>query len=401
MRSTETISTTGQASFKARVLVVHNRYKVPGGEDAVAQTEIELLRRRGHEVEVYWRDNHEIDARPRLAVVRDSFWAPRAERDVATLLADFRPDVVHVHNLFPLISPSIFRSARAAGVPVVATLHNFRLLCPQAMFLRDGRVCEDCLGKAPWRAVRHRCYRDSAAQSAVVASMTAVHRALGLWEQGVARFIALNQFCKDKFIAGGLPGDRIDVKGNVVADPGRSPPVARRGGLFVGRLSAEKGVAVLRLAAERGDAEIAVVGDGPERGALEGARGLRLLGRLARPEVDAAMQAASFLVLPSLCYESFPLVIVEAFANGLPVICSRHGPMAELITEGETGLLFEPGSAQDLARVLDWAHAHPDAMQAMGARARQTYDTRFDVTSNYETLVSIYAKAIEQRSRGG
>lgn len=383
-----------------RVLMVHNRYRQAGGEDAVVRDEAQLLTANGVAVEHYERHNDEIaDGGGRLRLAADTLWSRRTEADIAALVAGFRPDVIHAHNTFPLISPSLYYAAARHGVPVVQTLHNFRLFCPQAMFMRNGRVCEDCLGRLPWRGVLRRCYRDSAAQSAVLVGMLGVHRALGTWRHGVARYIALNDFCRDKFIAAGLPAERIAVKPNFVD---LSPPPAgapRHGGLFVGRLSAEKGVATLAAAAAAlpGGAAIAVVGTGPEQALLEGAPGIRLLGWQAPEFVYARMRRSAWLVMPSVWYENFPRTLVEAFACGLPVIASRLGAMADLVREGDTGLLFRAGDAADLARALAWAGEHPAEMRRMGEAARREYEAKYTPAKNFARLMSIYASAGDGR----
>jgi glycosyltransferase involved in cell wall biosynthesis len=222
-----------------RVLVAHNGYQMRGGEDAVVQAEVALLRTRGHPVIEYRRHNDELRDMRTLDAALDTFWSRRTGRDLDRLVAEARPDVVHAHNTFPLISPSLYWAAHRHGIPVVQTLHNFRLMCPQAMFLREGKVCEDCLDKTPWPAVVHRCYRESRPQSAVLSGMLVSHRLLGTWKRRVTRYIALNEFCRRKFVEGGLPASRIVVKPNFV-DFARPLDVPRSGFLFVGRLAREK-----------------------------------------------------------------------------------------------------------------------------------------------------------------
>lgn len=380
-----------------RVLIVHNAYQQHGGEDAVVAAETELLQSRGHEVIRYGRDNREIEtlSRPRLAI--DTVWSARTTRDVAAQIAGFRPDVVHVHNTFPLISPSVYWAAWQAGVPVVQTLHNFRLLCPQAILLRDGRICEDCVGRQPWRGIRHGCYRGSPLQTAVLAGMLTAHRALGTWQTRVSRYIALNEFCRRKLVEGGLPAARIAIKPNFVDFP---PPqeTARAGFLFVGRLSAEKGIVTLAAAGRRLDDAhvIRIAGSGPEAAQLAGCASLQPLGALDGTAIRAEMCRATALVLPSICYESFPRTLVEAYACGLPVIASRLGALPDIVEDGQTGLLFAPGDADDLAAKIRWAQAHPEEMRRMGANALARYRREFSAETNYQTLLTIYAQAVEQ-----
>ncbi len=377
--------------------MVHNAYQQRGGEDSVVEAEATLLREQGHEVVLHLRHNDDVNGMGRLAVAAQTLWSDRTVRDVKTLVGEFRPDVVHVHNTLPLVSPSVFWAARAAGVPVVQTLHNFRLMCPQATFLRDGRVCEDCLGKVPWRAVQHRCYRQSAVQSGAVAVMLSTHRALGTFQNKVSRYIALNEFCKAKFVAGGLPADRISVKPNFVPSPGQPQWASRAGGLYVGRLSEEKGIQVL-LGAMRlePDLGVQIIGGGPFEDEVRGVAGEAYLGFRPLPDIMARMAHAAFLVLPSVCYEGFPRTLVEAFASGMPVIASRLGSMAELVSDGRTGLLFEPGSAEDLAAKIRWAQAHPAEMLQMGQAARLEYEARYTPERNCAELIAIYRSAMAE-----
>jgi glycosyltransferase involved in cell wall biosynthesis len=381
-----------------RILVAHNAYQLRGGEDEVVDAEVDLLRRHGHEVRTLLRHNDELRTMPPAAAALQTFGSARTRRDVQTELERFRPAVVHVHNWFPLLSPSLHRTCARAGVPLVQTLHNFRLACPQATFLRDGRVCEDCLGRAPWPAVRHGCYRGSAAQTAVLAGMLMLHRTLGTWHQ-VSVFVALNEFCRRKFVQAGLPAERIAVKPNFVEAP-EPAGGQRQGFLFVGRLAEEKGLGVLAAACARmeGTARLRIVGEGPAASALDGLRQVERLGRLPAAQVQQCMAQARALVLPSTCIESHPRTLVEAFGAGLPVIASRLGALAELVREGETGLLFEPSDAAALAGRLCWAEAHPHEMARMGRRAREVYEAEYTPERNHALLSDIYRRAVEQQA---
>jgi glycosyltransferase involved in cell wall biosynthesis len=311
-------------------------------------------------------------------------------------MAEFNPDLIHVHNSFPLVSPSLYWGAARHACPVVQTLHNFRLLCLQAMFLRNNRVCEDCMGTAPWRGVVRGCYHDSPTQSAVLAGMLVVHRGLGTFQRKVTRYIALNEFSREKFIQGGLPAARIAVKPNFVScQPG--PDQVRKGALFVGRLSVEKGLLLLGQALHKLPGRtIDVVGDGPELPAVKTHPQMRSLGKRDRQQVLSLMQSAAFLVMPSIWYETFGLVQMEALACGLPVIAPRMGSMQEMIQHMHTGLLFEPGSAEDLARCMEWAWNHPHEIADMGRNARQDYLTKYTPELNYRRLLSIYEDAIDE-----
>lgn len=385
-----------------KILLVHNKYQYYGGEDVVVEEERRLLLSHNHPVEVYFRDNQEISDINNFSLAAQTLWSFRAQNDLNTLINRFRPDIIHAHNTFPLISPSLLWAAKRHNVPVVQTLHNFRLLCAQAMFLRDGHVCQDCLGRLPWRGIARKCYRGSTAASATLVATLALHRALRTYQTKVTRYIALNEFCRSKFIEGGLPPERIAVKPNFVATVDAPPEnITRTGALFVGRLSQEKGIDVLRSTFEKlADIKITVAGDGPARTTLADCPTIALLGQIDAHEVLALMKRSSYLVMPSIWFENFPRTIVEAFACGLPVIASRLGAMADIIRDGITGLLFEPGSAEDLAEKITWAESRPGEMQHMGSNARKEYETRYTPEINYRQLVDIYEQALRETRNG-
>nr|WP_315496536.1 glycosyltransferase family 4 protein [uncultured Rhodoferax sp.] len=383
-----------------RVLVVHNAYQHKGGEDTVMEAEVALLRSRGHEVELFSRHNDAIATMSKLAAAANTVWSGRVAAEFESTLRRFQPDVVHVHNTFPLISPAIYWVAARLQVPVLQTLHNFRLMCPQAMFLREGKVCEDCLGKLPWRGAARGCYRGSVLQSTVLAGMVTVHRAMGTWQNKVTRYIALNEFCRGKFIEGGLPAARIVIKPNFV-DFEPPAPAERQGFLFVGRLSSEKGLDVLVNAHRLLEGcALRVAGTGPDDAILRNVAGLSALGALKKEEVYQAMRGAMALVVPSIWYETFGMVAIEAFASSTPVIASNIGVLPNLVKDGETGLLFEPGNAEDLAHKMRWALANPQAMVAMGRNARKQYEAEFTAERNYQQLMAIYESAIAEVKSG-
>ena len=393
-----------------KILVVHNRYQQVGGEDAMVRGERALLIAGGNVVVEYFKDNDEIrhyGPLSKVMLAARTVWAWDSYREIKALLARERPDLAHFHNTFPLISPAAYYACRAAGVPVVQTLHNYRLLCPAAMFFRDGQVCEECIKHSLWRGVLHGCYRNSRAGTSTVALMLAVHRWLGTWMRLVDCYIALSQFSRQKFIEGGIPAEKIALKPNFVhLDPG-----AREGrgeyALFVGRLSEEKGAQTLLAAWQRLQARIPlrIAGSGPEREFLEahatqmGLSGVRFLGQLPHDEVLAALKGARFLVFTSELYETFGMTIVEAFACGVPVICSRLGAMEEIVADGRTGLHFTPGNADDLAAKVEWAWAHPEEMAAMGRAARAEYEAKYTAERNYTMLMEIYERVIHARRR--
>jgi glycosyltransferase involved in cell wall biosynthesis len=313
---------------------------------------------------------------------------------------------MHCTNTFPLMSPSVYQAARAEGVPVVQSLRNYRLLCPGALFLRDGKVCEDCLGKAfAWPGVRHGCYRQSRAASAVVAGMTAVHRLIGTWHRGVDVYFTPSEFARQKHIEGGLPADRILVKPNFI-DPDPGPGTGRGGfALFVGRLSPEKGVDTLLRAWERLGPKypLKIVGDGPLAESVRAhaaTRGhLDWSGHLDHDAVLDLVGEAACLLVPSLWYETFGRTIIEAYARGTPVIASRLGAMSELVDDGRTGLLVEPGNPDALAEAVRTVTADPLRREGMRQASRREYQEKYTGERNHTLLTEIYTAAVRRRGR--
>lgn len=378
-----------------RVLVAHNAYQQRGGEDSVVDDEVALLRSHGAEVELLRASNDEINGMGRVEVLGRTFWSQPAAAEMRRLCESFRPDVVHVHNSFPLLSPAIHWAAQQSGVPVVQTLHNFRLVCPQAMLLRNGQVCEDCVGRVPWRGAARACYRDSVAQSTVLAGMLMFHRAIGTWQRCVNRFIVLNEAYRKRFVAAGFPAERFVIKQNFVDLP--APDASDRSGvLAVGRLSEEKGWLTIAQASAISQVPIDVVGRGPLEGELQSYPGLRLNGALPAREVYARMRAATVQVVASVCLEGGPRTLIEGLACGLPAICSAMEPMMEIIQDGVTGLAFPPGDATALAERLTWAQEHPRELLAMGRAARQVYETRYTADRNLAQLLETYQAAIDE-----
>jgi glycosyltransferase involved in cell wall biosynthesis len=387
-----------------RVLVVHNRYQQRGGEDAVAEDETALLRAAGHAVDTVLVSNDAIAGFADKVRAALDIADGRLMRDVvAEAVRRFRPDVVHVHNFFPLLSPAVHARVRALGPATVQTLHNFRMTCAGATLLRDGAPCELCVGRSPLPGIVHRCYRGSLTGSAALAHMIAAHRRQGTWRRDVDRFIVLSRFAHDIFVRAGVPAERIVVKPNAVDDAAPADGGARAGVLFVGRLSEEKGVRVLLDAARLTCAPITVIGDGPLASALRGSApdNVRFSGGLTRAAARAAMAWARVLVMPSIWYEGFPVTVAEAFAAGTPVIASRIGALAEIVEDGRTGWLVEPGNVTDLAAAIDRAVADPHDSARRGAAARETYLVRYTARTALASLEAIYAEAIASRRATG
>lgn len=394
-----------------KVLLLHNRYQLAGGEDGVVQAEQSLLEVNGHQVYLLEVSNHNIkNTWDKVTSAVGAIYSYSAKERVSKEIAQFRPDVVHVHNFFPLLSPSIYDACREHGVPIVQTLHNYRLACPKAMPFRDGKICEDCIGQPiAWSGIVHGCYRNSRLQSSVVAAMNTWHQLRGTWQERVDAYIVFTQFQKDKMVQAGLPAAKIHIKPNFVfaRDSPTQTDKDSKYLLFVGRLSEEKGVSVLIDAYVQNNLciPLKIVGDGPLRQEIQQhienthvKNIIDFLGFQDKSTVLKLMQYAQFLVFPSIWYEGFPLTIAEAFSCGLPVLAPKLGGMAEIVENEMTGLHFEPGNAADLAVKIKWATSHPENIIAMGKNARSLYETKYTPEANYQQIMAIYQQVINQNN---
>jgi glycosyltransferase involved in cell wall biosynthesis len=387
-----------------RILIFHNWYQQAGGEDSVVRAEMELLGAHGHDVALLDADNKAISGLgSKVRTATNVAHSREAYDHVRGELRRVRPEIVHVHNFFPLLTPAVLDACRDAEVPIVHTLHNFRLLCPAATMLRDGRPCELCVTGSTLSAIRYRCYRDSYAGSAAVAWMVSVHRRLMTFQRKVDRFIALTEFEKTVFARAGFPAERMTVRPPGTRDPGTPYGDRRRTprgddpryALFLGRLSSEKGIATLLKAWRDVPLELRIAGEGPLVHAVRAAHRdprerVRYLGLLTPEQVSMQLHGALFLVMPSECYESFGMVAVEAFSHGVPVIASHLGAMAEIIDEGVNGLLFEPANPRALAAKATWLGANLEERETMGLAARATYGATFTEAHSYDRLLRIY-----------
>lgn len=385
--------------------MAHNRYQNRGGEDIVFETEKALLQRAGHDVVVYERHNDEIasyGAWRRADLLRRTTWASGSARAIREILSAKRPRIAYFHNTFPLISPAAYYACVSAGVPVVQTLPNYRLICPGANLVRDDRICELCVGKLiPWQGVRHSCYRGSRTQSAAVAGMLLFHRLAGTWQRCVHTYVTLTEFSRRKLIDGGLPPEKVVVKPNFVyPDPGPRQHDAGYA-LFVGRLSEEKGVStLLRAWGGLPGIPLKIAGDGPLRSIVDGAAArapeakVQALGWLSRRNTLDLVRGASFLVTPSSCYEAFPLAIVEALACGVPVLGSRLGAVGEIVRHEESGLLFDPGDPAALADTARHLWDDEPLRSRLGEGARAQFETLYTADRNYNLLMEIFDAAV-------
>jgi glycosyltransferase involved in cell wall biosynthesis len=378
-----------------RVLILHSRYLSgeSSGENQVVDSEAALLAGAGHDVQV-WAPESQADGP--MSRVRAGFAAVHsraAVRHVRQLVRRHGSEVVHCHNLFPVLSPSVLRAAADEGAAVVMTLHNYRLICLPATFLRDGSTCELCLGRLPWRGVVHACYRGSRPGSAALAASIAGHRVAGTFAR-VHRFLAVSRFVRDKYLQAGVSGDRLVVKPNFVPDP-RLRRSRRDYHLYLGRLSPEKGVATVLAAHRPGHGRLLIAGDGPAREELraQASRDVEFVGPVRTRDVPALLARARSLLLPSRSYEGAPRVVLEAYASGVPVIASRIGGLREVVDHGGSGLLVDaedPNAwAAALARLAD-----DDVNERMGAAARGLWEERYGPREGLRALEAAYEAAL-------
>ena len=387
-----------------KILIVHNRYLQPGGEDVVVDAEAALLAEHGHEVTRLETSNESLVRMHPLRAASQAVWNGGARADVSDRVAAEQPDVVHFHNTFPLLSPAVLHLRGKRRPRVVQTLHNYRLVCPAATLIRGGVACEKCVGRSGLSGVWHACYRDSRAATATVALAHWVHGALGTWTRQVDAFIALSPFARDVFVRGGIPAEKLHLKTNFLSrDPGRGAHDSDAF-LFVGRLSDEKGVRVLldAWAQLSAPAPLQIMGDGPLRPLVEAAArtnpAIAYLGSRDHDEVLRAMKRARALVVPSLAQENSPLALLEAFATGTPVIASDLQNLRMLTEDGAAGALFRAADAAALAAAVRQLAADPARQTAAGASGRRLYERNYTADVNYRQLMRIYTAGITEEA---
>lgn len=392
-----------------KLLHIHNYYLQSGGEDQVFKNETRLLEDHEHEIFRYTRHNSELSSWSGIKMALNTIWNPEVYHTVDQLLNEINPDVCHIHNTFPLISPSVYFACKKHKIPVVQRLPNYRLICPGALLLRDGKICTDCLGKRfPWPGMIHACYRGSVAQSFVVFIMLSFHRILKTWQKKINVYVALNKHGRELFVRGGIPAEKIMISPNFV-DPNTEPEPNNQPGdyaLFVGRLSKEKGLDTLLDAWKLlTGIPLKIVGDGPlmkdlteriERGNIDK---VELLGRKSHEETINMLKKARVLIFPSEWLETFGLGIIEAFACGVPVIAAKQKTIEEIIQHGMNGLLFEPGNSHDLARTIKEYWDKTEQLQEMGKEARHSFLNKYSKQQKYNSLMEIYARAIEYNKK--
>jgi len=382
-----------------KVVQVHNRYRVPGGEDRVVDATVGLLRRRGVQVSLLSRDSGGIpdSMRSRMGAFFSSLYSRSAYVEMAGLVAGDRPDVVHVHNVYPLISPSVVLACRRADVPVVMTCHNFRLICPLGELFSRGEVCERCTRGREYMCILRNC-RGRPFESIAYAVRGMVARNLGWLRDGVAFFVTPTRFVASRLIADGFPAERFVVIPHAVAIPdAAADPRAGRYAVFVGRVSVEKGAEVLlRAAAACPQVPVRVAGDWSRRPDLQAAAppNVRFVGRLSPDEMSKLYGDARFVVVPSLSLETFSLVAAEAMAYGLPVVASEIGGLPEVVEDGSTGLLCQPGNVEELSSRMRLLWEDADLCARLGQEGRRKAGREYGEDIHYVRLMGAYERAI-------
>ncbi len=385
-----------------KILQIHNYYQHAGGEDVVFSAENKLLKSKNNEVEVLKVNNSSIVSfLDKVCVMLQTPFSLSTYRKISAHLKHNKPDIVHIHNYFPIYSPSIFYACKKKNIPVVHTLHNYRAICPTAILMYQGKIEEKSVTASCWWTIKRKVYKDSLIGSVALAAMVELHKKINTWNTKVDRYIALTQFAKSKYIQAGWPKNKISVKPNFCRDYFKGiKHIKKTGGygLFVGRLSHEKGVKTLLTAWKEIDYSLKIIGDGPEQRLVQehACSQIEYLGTKEKKEVLHYMQHADFIIMPSLWYEGFPMVLIEALECGTPAIVSDLGSLSEVIGDGVTGLHFEAGNAVALAEKIQWMLKNKEKRSNMSDNARREYLVHYTSEENYKMLMTIYQQAIDE-----
>ena len=393
-----------------KILVVHNRYRIRTGEDNTFDQEVELLKKYKNEVLTWTPDNRDIKLTnfiDNAALGLNTIWSQSFHQTICQILDDFQPSIVHVHNIIPLVSPSIFYACKSQGIPVVKTIHNYRLGCPAVSFFRDGKVCELCLQKSLFQSIRYRCYRNSHLQTAAIAAMLQVHRWLKTWQNAVDGYIAVSQFLKDKLIEIGIPSQKIYLKPNFISANKSENTINQFGSyyIFVGRLIEEKGIRLLLQGYQLAKSQfpLVIIGSGELEDLVkkeaEKNPMIRYQGQQSKSQVLEWMQGAIALIFPSIWYECSPMTILEAYSRSLPVISTNIGSLAEMIKPHQTGLLFSPTTPQSLAKIIKKVESQPQEWIQLKQNLLGATNPIYFSELNYQCLMEIYKRVIETKTK--
>jgi len=385
-----------------KILFIHNQYQVRGGEDSVLENEIKLLQNNGHEVKLYSVSNHSIRSIfDKIKVFINVNYSNEQKARISNFIKEYKPDIVHVHNFFPQITPSVFYACSENNIPVVNTLHNFRLICPSALLMHNNKIYENSLKSNAYSTIFDKVYKNSYLGTFAVARMIEYHKKHKTWNKKVDKFIALTNFAKSKFVEFGLPESKIYVKPNFLNTKYslESNVQKRQGALFVGRLSEEKGLNTLLNAWDKISINLKIIGGGPLEELVKKNRNknIQYLGFLDQERICQEMRKASFLIFPSIWYEGFPMVIIESFANGLPIISSDIGSMSEIIKNNYNGLHFKAGDSNDLIDKIKLLISDENKCNQMSNNAYDDFKEHYTDQTNYELLIKLYKNIINDK----
>ncbi len=385
-----------------KIMILHNFYQVSGGEDSVFQNEAQMLRDAGHEVVLHSVSNDRISGFwGRLKVVLNMCFSLGVYFELRRLLKQHAPDVVHVHNYFPLFTPSVFYACRKAGTPVVHTLHNYRAICPTALLMNDGHVNETSVLGSPWWALPHKVYRNSYLGTFALSFMIWLHRQIGTWTSKVDAYICLTEFSKEIYVRAGWPKNKLFLKPNFINDSQITTDfdveISEPYALYVGRLSDEKGVDLILDAWKGMSMKLVVIGDGPLKTLMSPELGnIVYLGKQPKDKVLGYINNCQFLIMASTWYEGLPMVLIEAFAMRKPALVPQLGGMAEVVLDGVNGVHFTPGSSESLHKHALKLAADPVLCSKMGKSARVIFDSSYSEEVNLRLLTDIYSHVINK-----
>ncbi|MBF0252409.1 MAG: glycosyltransferase family 4 protein [Candidatus Omnitrophica bacterium] len=390
-----------------KILRVHNYYKNRGGEATCFHNEVELLKKNGQEVVVYTRNNKDITKMFSIKNFFNAIWSKQTYREIADLIEKEKPEIVHFDNIFPLVSPSAYYAVKKKGIPVIQTLHNYRLLCANAMLYVKNDICEKCAGKAlQFPGVLNKCYKNSYLASAVVVLMNFAHRLLGTRIKKVDHYFVPSEFAKNKLVHYGMPENKISVKANVLSnDPGVGAGIGENV-IYVGRLSQEKGIhSLIKAWSGIKDISLTIVGDGPMRSEVEeylfvnDLKNVKIKGLLSHAEVLELVKQSRILIFPSEWYEVQPFTLIEAFACGKPVVAGRIGVMSDFIEENRTGIFFETKNSTDLAEKVVRLYNDVNKVKELGINCRIEYEAKYTNSKIYNSMMSVYGELAMSSSK--
>lgn len=393
-----------------KILIIHNSHRKgsSSGDDIVFKKEAELLTTHAHDVIRFNLFNDEFDASnaiKKLLIGLQIPWSISAFRMIEKVLSKECPDIVHIHNFFPLLSPSIYYAIHSKGIPIVQTLHDFRFLCPMAFFMRNGFICEECKGGSFLRSIKYGCFKNSKVQTIPVALMLKIHYMLNTFKNKIDAYICLTESQRKIFLDAGFDRNKLFLKPNLIDDTFTAGE-NKKGNyvIFIGRIGVEKGLGTIIEAWKYlPDVPLKIIGDGPDAEKFNSLalnlniKNIDFLGYRPHNECMKILNKARFLVMPSICYETFGLTIVEAFSYFKPVIVSNMGAMADIVKDKITGLLFTPKNAKELANKITWLWNNSEECMKMGQNARTEYEAKYTPEKNYEMLMGIYQKTIDKK----